>query len=87
MSPDNGEVKHAVLDFLGERAPLPGVTEAELLALDYLDVGLLDSMAVVELVVTLEDRFGVRFEPEDMQSLDFRTVGGLIGLVCRLQAS
>ena len=87
MTTMDREVKQAVLDFFEERAPLPGESEAERLAVGYLDVGLLGSMAVVELVVTLEDRFGVRFEPEDMQSVDFRTVGGLIEVVSRLRAS
>ncbi|HEV3069842.1 MAG TPA: phosphopantetheine-binding protein [Solirubrobacteraceae bacterium] len=80
------EVKQAVLDFFAERAPLPGESEGEQLAVAYLDAGLISSMAIVELVVTLEDRFGVRFEPEDMQSEDFRTVGGLIEVVSRLRA-
>jgi D-alanine--poly(phosphoribitol) ligase subunit 2 len=81
------EVKQAVLAFFEERAPLPGANETEQLAVGYLDAGLLGSMAVVELVVTLEDRFGVRLEPEDMQSVDFRTVGGVIEVVSRLRVS
>ena len=84
MDPD---VKEAVLAFIAERAELPGETESERLSVEYLDDGLLNSMAVVELVVGLEDRFGIRFEPEDMQSVEFRTVGGLIEVVSRLRAA
>ena len=87
MTTMDRDVKQAVFDFFEERTPLPGDSEAERLAVGYLDAGLIESMAVVELVVTLEDRFGVRFEPEDMQSDEFRTVGGLIAVVSRLRAS
>lgn len=86
MSATDQDVRAFVLDFINQRNPLPGDSEAEQLNVEYLDLGLLDSMGVVELVVGLEDVFGVRFEPEDMQSPEFRTVGGLIGLVTRLRA-
>jgi D-alanine--poly(phosphoribitol) ligase subunit 2 len=79
------DVKVFVFDFINERNALPGESESEQMEVEYLDMGLLDSMAVVELVVSLEDTFGVQFEPEDMQSVEFRTVGGLIGVVSRLR--
>jgi acyl carrier protein len=85
MSVIDQDIKAFVLDFMNEHNPVPGETESEQMSVAYLDIGLLDSMALVELVAALEDAFGVRFEPEDLQSPEFGTVGGLIGVVSRLR--
>src|SRR5689334_8354573 len=41
----------------------------------------LDSMAVVALITTLEDRFGVVFEDDDLDGRTFATVGTLTDFV------
>jgi len=41
----------------------------------------LDSMAVVSVVTTLQDRLGVDFDDDDMDGDRFRTVGDLTRLV------
>ena len=43
----------------------------------------LDSLAVVELVVALEDRFGIAIDGEDVTAEAFETVAGLAALVER----
>lgn len=83
MSAD-GEVKAEVLRYLEGKGKLPGATEADKLRYEYLSAGLIDSLGIVEMVEEFERRFGVRFRPEDLQSQDFQTVGGLIGLIERL---
>lgn len=77
----NDEVKKGVLELMRARGELPGTSEPEQLGYWYLDEGLVDSMGLVELVLEIEQRFGVRFEPEDMQATEFRTVGGVIATV------
>jgi acyl carrier protein len=37
------------------------------------------------MVVGFEKIFGIRFSPENMQSLEFRTIGGLIGIIDNLR--
>lgn len=78
-------VKDAVLTFLGSRNAIPGLTEKEQLACEYLDIGIIDSVGIVEMIVFLESEFDVRFSPVDMQSVEFRTIGGLVGLTERLR--
>lgn len=75
------DVKETVLAFLASKNEIPGDTAAEQLDCDYLAAGVLDSMGIVEMVTDFEDTFLIRFTPEDMQSGEFRTVGGLIGLI------
>lgn len=41
----------------------------------------LDSMAVLELVVELEQRFGIEFEDEDVTAEHFETLGSLAAFV------
>ena len=41
----------------------------------------LDSMAVVSVVTTLQDRLGVVFHDDDIDGASFRTVGDLVRLV------
>jgi acyl carrier protein len=41
----------------------------------------LDSMAVVDLITSLEDRLGVAFEDDEITAQTFATVGSLTGLV------
>ena len=79
-------VKEQVLAIMERRGEIPGETEDDRLAYWYLDRGLVDSMGFVELVIEMESTFGIRFGPEDMQAQDFRTVGGVIETIERLQA-
>lgn len=41
----------------------------------------LDSMAVVEVIVALQDHFGVRIDEEDITAEAFETVGSLAAIV------
>lgn len=41
----------------------------------------LDSMAVVELVVAIEERFGISFDEDEVTAEVFETVGSLVDLV------
>lgn len=79
-------VKRRVLAYLEAERPIPGATEEEKLKFEYLDAGFVDSIKIVEMVTRLEDDFGVRFEPEHMQSEEFRTVSGVIRIIQRLAA-
>lgn len=84
----DAEVKQAVLEFLSEHssAPLPD-DEEQALGVAFLDEGLLDSLAVVELITTLEDRWGFRLDADEMTSPEFRTVGGFIAVMSRARAA
>ncbi|MBL8550316.1 MAG: acyl carrier protein [Hyphomonadaceae bacterium] len=51
--------------------------------LNYIDAGQLDSMALMNLVVALEDRFDIELSDDDIVSDEFRTFGGLVAIVQR----
>lgn len=72
---------------LQRRGPLPFATEAEILGYRYLDCGHVDSFGIVVFVTEIEERFGVVLGPEELQSEEFRTVGGVARLIERLLES
>jgi acyl carrier protein len=75
---DVGDVKAVVVETLGleHRAETLDAT-TQLLG----SVPELDSMAVVELIVALEERFGIRIDGEDVTADAFETLGSLAALV------
>jgi acyl carrier protein len=48
---------------------------------DLVDTGVLDSLALVELLVAVEEEFGIRFAPEELEIERFRSAAALVQLV------
>jgi methoxymalonate biosynthesis acyl carrier protein len=53
---------------------------------DLFETGLVDSIGLVELVLALEDRFGVSLPLEDLELDDLRTVQSIADLIIRCSA-
>jgi acyl carrier protein len=77
--------KEQVLKFFAEKGKgkLPADEQA-VLGYRYLDEGLIDSLGIVMMISQFEDELGIAFSPEDMQSYEFQTIGGVVGIVERL---
>lgn len=80
-------VTQSVLEFFDSRGGLPGTSQDEKLACAYLDAKIVDSMGIIDMVSHFEDTFGIRFDADDLQSQEFQTVGGLIGVIEKLRAT
>jgi acyl carrier protein len=61
--------------------PLPKDSEEECLSCRYLDIGLLDSLGFVEMVMELESEFNIFFSDDHLQTEEFQTIGGVVGLI------
>ena len=72
-----------VLSLLEKQGPVPGENEDEQRAYPYLLAGHLDSFAVMSFITEIEGHYGMTLDPEDTQSYEFRTVGGLADLLDR----
>jgi acyl carrier protein len=57
--------------------PLPGLDE------ELVRSGRLDSMAIIALVVALEDRFEIEVATDDLDLESFSTVRGMVGMIRR----
>lgn len=75
------EITAKVIELLERSEPLPGDDLEGKLAYRYLDAGHIDSFAIINLIVEIEDTFGVSLSTEATQSDTFRTVGGIVTLV------
>ena len=79
-------IQNEVFKFFEGNGGIPGNTEPEKLACEYLDLHVVDSIGIVQMIVTFEKEFDIRFSPSHMQSAEFKTVGGLIGLIEKMVA-
>ena len=75
------EIEKYVFSLLTKKAPFPMC--ADIYPYRYLDKGQVDSMGLIKFIFEIEDRFDIAFSPEDTQSDEFRTVGGLINMIER----
>ena len=78
------DIQKEVIAFFNSKGNLSEKPESEIINANYLEIGLIDSMELVEMIVLFEDKFKIKFLTSDLQSDEFRTIGGLIKLVNRL---
>ncbi len=80
-------VKEEVLSFFKANAlkPLPGDTEADHLGCHYLDIGIIDSIGIVKMVMEFEEKFKIQFDADCMQTYEFQTIGGLVQIIEQLR--
>ncbi|HNV69526.1 MAG TPA: acyl carrier protein [Candidatus Ozemobacteraceae bacterium] len=64
---------------LEKKAPLP--PESTLPAYRYLDRGHVDSLGLIKFIFEIEEEFQIQLTPEDTQSDEFRTIGGLAAMI------
>ena len=74
-------VEKIVLEFFKSKGSLSGHSKTDYLDCNYLEAGLIDSMQLVEMIVLFENEFKIKFTSKDLQSLEFRNIGGLINII------
>jgi acyl carrier protein len=80
---DKNQILEKVLDFFRQK----GVNideEPDLESVRYLDQGWLDSFDLIDFITYLESEFEVEIPPEELQKDEFRTIGGVIGVISNL---
>ena len=75
------DIKNNVISFFQAKGEIPGKTETERLACAYLEVPLIDSMGIIEMIIEFEEQWQIHFSPQHMQSPEFRTIGGIVELI------
>ena len=75
------EPLHWLIDYVAEHGKLGDLAVEELLEENYVALGLLDSLGVVQMLVGVEEEFGVWLNPEEMQDPRFCSIAGLAELV------
>ena len=73
---DNNELEMRVLDMLEDICDDEAVREER--DIDLFDAGLLDSLAAIEVLVAIEERFGVDIAPTAVERDEMNTVNKII---------
>lgn len=71
-----GDIRAVLRDHLTVMVGSPDV--------DLLETGLIDSIGLVELILQLEDRFGVSLPMDTLEIDDFRSINRIAELITRL---
>lgn len=66
-----------LVDLLLERAELPDSKQSEYHTFRFLDAGIIDSFNLMQFIMEIEEEFDIELTPDDTQSEEFRTLGGL----------
>ena len=61
--------------------------EVESPSVDLLDTGLVDSVTLVELLLMLEEQFGVSLPLEELEMEDFRSLARIADLIARTRSA
>jgi len=78
---DKMNVEKTVIEYFKSKGFLPEQSKNDYSQINYLDSGIIDSMQLVEMIVFLEDELGIKFTSKELQSNEFRTIGGLINII------
>jgi acyl carrier protein len=70
-----------LVDYVAEHGTLEDLAVEEFLEENYVAIGLLDSLGVVQMLVGVEEEFGVWLSSEEMQDPRFCSIAGLAELV------
>ena len=74
----NASIRTRILALLQRKGALPpGFSDGT----DYIDEGIVDSLAIIKFIVDLEAGFDIELSDEDIESPAFRTVAGLTALI------
>lgn len=72
-------VKEFVIDYIQREYTVPA--EVDIMTLNYVEEGYVDSLGFVQFIAILEDEFDIQFSEEEMSNPDIKIVGKLISLV------
>nr|WP_207745982.1 D-alanine--poly(phosphoribitol) ligase subunit DltC [Clostridium sp. D53t1_180928_C8] len=73
---DNKVILEKVLDIFEEVTGTDEIRED--LDLDLFESGLLDSLGIIEVLVKIEESFGLKLQPTDLERIDMATTNNLV---------
>lgn len=73
------DVKEFVIDYIQKEYTVP--KDIDILTLDYVESGYIDSLGLIQFIATLEDEFNVTFTNEEMENPYIKVVGNLISMI------
>lgn len=72
-------VKDFIIEYIQREYTIPD--DIDIINLNFVEEGYVDSLGLVQFIYTLEDEFGISFSDDDLQNPDIKVVGKLIAVV------
>lgn len=72
-------VKEFIIDYIQREYDIPD--DVDILNLNYVEEGYIDSLGLIQFIAVLEDEFGITFTDEDLGSEDIKVVGKMAELI------
>ena len=72
-------VKDFIIEYIQREYTIPD--DIDIINLNFVEEGYVDSMGLVQFIFTLEDEFGISFSEDELQNPDIKVVGKLIAIV------
>ena len=72
-------IKEFIVDYIQREYTVP--EDADIMNLNYVEEGYVDSMGLIQFIAIVEDEFGIVFTDEDLSNPDIKVVGKLIEIV------
>ena len=72
-------VKDFIVDYIQREYTLPA--DIDIMNLNYVESGYIDSMALIQFIAMIEDEFGITFTDEELATEDVKVVGKMVALV------
>jgi acyl carrier protein len=76
----NEDIRQFIVKSIGKKAKLPRYIDID--SLNYIDSGYVDSLGIIKFVADIEAAYDIEISDSDIESPEFRTVGGLISIIC-----
>lgn len=73
------DIKEFVTEYIQREYTVP--EDVDIMTLNYIEAGYIDSMGFIQFVSTIEDEFNIEFEVEDIENPDMKIVGKLIDFI------
>ena len=74
------KVKDFIVEYIQREYTLPD--DVDIMNLNYVENGYIDSMGLIQFIAMIEDEFGVSFSDEELATEDVKVVGKMAALVC-----
>lgn len=72
-------VRQFVIDYIQREYTIP--SDVDVLNLNYVESGYIDSIGLIQFIATLEDEFNISFTDEELDSDDIKVVSKLIDMI------
>lgn len=72
-------VKEFIVEYIQREYTIP--EEVDVMELNYVESGYVDSLSLIQFIATIEDEFGIEFSDEDLENPNIKIVGELMKMI------